>query len=48
MADLPTADWGVRRGLDVLLDPIVFGVVTPTTPRPGEPSLWFPLVGWWW
>jgi hypothetical protein len=33
---------------DVILDPIVFGVVALRTPRPGDPTLWFPLVAWRW
>jgi hypothetical protein len=36
------------RALDALLDPIVFGVIAPTTPQHGDLSLWFPLVGWKW
>jgi hypothetical protein len=36
------------RVLDRLLDPIVFGVVAPGTPRDGNPSLWYPLVVWRW
>jgi hypothetical protein len=38
----------VGRTLERLLDPIVFGVITPTEPRPGEVSLWFPLAAWRW
>jgi hypothetical protein len=37
-----------RQTLETLLDPIVFGVVAPGTPRAGEPSLWYPLVAWRW
>jgi hypothetical protein len=31
-----------------LLDPIIFGVVAPSRPTPGTPSLWYPLVAWRW
>ncbi len=36
------------RALEAVLDPIVFGVVAPGTPRPGEPCLWYPLLVWRW
>ena len=35
-------------GLDLLLDPIIFGVVAPSWPVHGEPCLWYPLVAWRW
>jgi hypothetical protein len=35
-------------GLDLLLDPIIFGVVAPSWPVHGEPGLWYPLVAWRW
>jgi hypothetical protein len=34
--------------VETLLDPIVFGVAALRTPRPGDPTLWFPLVDWSW
>jgi hypothetical protein len=34
--------------LDVLLDPIVFGVLAPAPLVPGTPSMWFPLAVWRW
>lgn len=34
--------------IDLLLDPILFGVLAPTPLVPGAPSLWFPLVAWRW
>ena len=34
--------------LDLLLDPIIFGVVAPSSPAHGELSLWYPLVAWRW
>jgi hypothetical protein len=42
------ASHATDRALDALLDPIIFGVIASTTPQHGEPSLWFPLVGWKW
>lgn len=33
---------------DVVLDPIVFGVLGRTPPRHGEVCLWIPLVAWRW
>lgn len=37
------------RIVDLLFDPIVFGVVAPGgRPRHGELSLWFPLAAWRW
>jgi hypothetical protein len=33
---------------ETVLDPIVFGVVAPRAPRPGDVTLWFPLVAWRW
>jgi hypothetical protein len=37
------------RVVDLLFDPIVFGVVAPGgRPRHGEPCLWFPLAAWRW
>jgi hypothetical protein len=36
------------RGVERLLDPIVFGVAATPALREGEPSLWFPLVAWRW
>lgn len=35
-------------GADVLLDPLVFGILGPTTPTHGEPCLWYPLAAWVW
>jgi hypothetical protein len=35
-------------GLDVLLDPIIFGVVAAVQPVPGATCLWYPLVAWRW
>src|SRR4051794_12504936 len=37
-----------ERGVDVLLDPIVFGIVAPPRPRHGAPALWYPLTAWRW
>lgn len=37
-----------RTALDLLLDPIIFGVVAPSSPAHGELSLWYPLVAWRW
>lgn len=37
-----------RSGLRRVLDPIVFGVVAPTTPRHGQPCLFYPLTAWRW
>jgi hypothetical protein len=34
--------------LDLLLDPIIFGVVAPSSPAHGDVSLWYPLVAWRW
>jgi hypothetical protein len=43
---------GGRRGAaaaaDVLLDPLVFGILGPTCPSHGEPCLWYPIAGWRW
>ena len=36
------------RVLDRLLDPVVFGVVAPWPLTHGVPSVWQPLVAWWW
>ena len=36
------------RLADVALDPIVFGVVAPRAPRPGDATLWFALAVWRW
>lgn len=33
---------------DVLLDPLVFGVLAPTTPVHGQLCLWYPLAAWRW
>jgi hypothetical protein len=30
------------------LDPIIFGVIAPTTPQHGQLCLWYPLVAWRW
>ena len=30
-----------------VLDPIIFGVIAPTPPRPAK-CLWYPLVAWRW
>jgi hypothetical protein len=35
-------------GADVLLDPLVFGILGPTTPAHGQPCLWYPLAAWVW
>lgn len=35
-------------GLDLLLDPIIFGVISPSWPVHGELCLWFPVVAWRW
>jgi hypothetical protein len=42
-----TVAWA-GQALDVLLDPIVFGVVAPGPLVHGSPSLWYPLVAWRW
>jgi hypothetical protein len=31
-----------------VLDPIIFGVITPTPPRHGQLCLWYPLAAWRW
>jgi hypothetical protein len=36
------------RVADAVLDPIVFGVIGRRPPRPGDATLWFPLVAWRW
>jgi hypothetical protein len=38
----------VDRIADAALDPIVFGVVAPRSPEPGDATLWVPLVAWRW
>ena len=38
----------VSHTLEVLLDPIVFGVAAPWPLVHGAPSLWYPLVAWRW
>ena len=44
-ADVPGR---AARMLDLLLDPIVFGVVAPWPLTHGVPSVWQPLVAWRW
>jgi hypothetical protein len=34
--------------LNVLRDPIIFGIIAPTPPRHGEPCLWYVLAAWRW
>jgi hypothetical protein len=35
-------------GLDLLLDPIIFGVIAPTRPMNGQLCLWYPIIAWRW
>jgi hypothetical protein len=42
------ANSALRATGEVLLDPIVFGVVAPAQPCDGEPAVWIPLVAWRW
>jgi hypothetical protein len=37
-----------ERVWKTLLDPIIFGIIAPTTPRDGQLCLWYPLVAWRW
>jgi hypothetical protein len=39
---------GAVRAADAVLDPTVFGVVGRRPPRPGDTTLWFPLIAWRW
>ena len=39
---------GAVRVVDVVLDPIVFGVVGRRPPQPGDTTLWFPVIAWRW
>jgi hypothetical protein len=39
---------GAAAGYNLLLDPIVFGVIAPNEPTDGEPALWFLLTAWRW
>jgi len=32
--------------IELLLDPIIFGVIAPSGPVQGEPCLWYPLAVW--
>jgi hypothetical protein len=41
-------DGWLAAAADVLLDPLVFGVLGPTTPVHGQPCLWYPLAAWRW
>lgn len=34
--------------MNLVLDPIIFGVIAPTPPRHGRVCLWYPLVAWRW
>jgi hypothetical protein len=34
--------------LSTVLDPIIFGVIAPTTPHHGQLCLWYPLIAWRW
>ena len=43
--DLPSQ---AVRALDLLLDPVIFGVVAPFPLTHGAPSVWQPLVAWRW
>jgi hypothetical protein len=43
-----TASYASAGALHMLLDPIIFGVIAPTRPISGQPSLWYPLVAWRW
>jgi hypothetical protein len=42
-----TSAVGINAVVSVL-DPIIFGVIAPTPPRPGQLCLWYPLVAWRW
>ena len=43
-----TASHACADALDILRDPIIFGVITPAWPISGQPALWYPLVAWRW
>jgi hypothetical protein len=42
-----TSAVGINAVVSVL-DPIIFGVIAPTSPRHGHLCLWYPLVAWRW